>query len=93
MTPERNPAQEFGLPATWKPVPVAWGLGKMQTVGPAGVETMHVLIVATDTGIHGYKFSPDELRAVANKMLEEASGLQLASKIETPNGTFHRPTT
>lgn len=78
-----NPWAPLGLPPTWKPNPFGWNLAKLKASGPAGDEVIHVLVISTDSGTQGYKLTTDELRAMATKMLEQCTGLELASTIPT----------
>lgn len=82
MNGEPNPWAPIGLPAAWTPQPLAWNLAKLRASGPAGVEDMHILIVHSANGTQGYKFSTDELRALADKLLEQATGLVVAGDVD-----------
>jgi len=84
VNPPQNPLAALGLPATWQPVPVAWGLAKVAAQTVDGPRTEHVLVVHSCNGTQGYKFTTDELRAIAEKMLEQCTGLTVAGAMPAP---------
>lgn len=78
-----NPFAPLGLPPTWSPTPLQWNLAKVRITTPAGVADAIVLIVHSANGTQGYQFSIEEARQLADRLLEQCTGLTLA------NG--HRP--
>lgn len=81
MNGEPNPWSPLGLPKTWAPSPLAWNLAKLRATTETGAEDMHVLILHGVNGTQGYNFSTDELKALANKMLEQCTGLVMAPSL------------
>lgn len=81
---------QLGLPATWAPVPLVWGIVKLHAQGDAGGETVHLLVVDSANGRVAFQFTPDELRSLGEKAMEQAAGIAIATEINTNGGKFHR---
>lgn len=82
---ETNPFAQLGLPATWQPAPSGYTLAKVGIQTPAGVTDMHMLIIDGPTGRQAFCFGEEEIRALANKILEQTSGLTVAAATEMPS--------
>lgn len=86
-----NVWQQLGLPANFAPTPIGWAFSKVSAADPAGARTVHVLILETVTGRLAFVFDPESFRRLAEQIIEQTSGLQIASGLPTNGKTAASP--
>lgn len=76
-----NPIAQAGLPPTWQPAPLGFSLAKLGIQTTEGNKVMHLLILDGPTGRQAFAFDTDAFRQLAEKIIEQTSGLTIASDI------------
>lgn len=84
-----NVLQQLGLPPTFAPVPAIAQFAKIGAPGPDGVQTLHVMLLDTPIGRLGFAFDADSFRKLGEAIIQQATGLTLASTVP-PNGNGER---
>lgn len=75
---QENPLAGLGLPPSWQPAPLACLLAKVGFSTPQGNADLHLLVIDGPTGRQAFAFGEEDIRALANSILERTSGLTIA---------------
>lgn len=89
MTTPNEALAALGLPPTWAPAPFTFAVGKLETRGPTGAETFHVVRIDTPLGVLGFAFTDQGARVLVEALTQQLTGIVLAHDLPPTNGKGH----
>jgi hypothetical protein len=73
------------------PGPLQWNIAHLKSSAPDVAANALVLVLDNSGGREGYVLRDEDARRLAEQILHQLTGLHIASTIDTPNGSFHKP--